>query len=1054
MFAAFGFAQERPEWDNVPVFKINVERPHATMMTYPTAALAGAGDRTQSPWFRSLNGNWKFNCSDKPASRPVNFYRQDFDDAKWRTIPVPSNYQLHGCDIPIYRNIVYPFPMDPNGPPVVPKDRNSVGSYRRVFTLPEGWAGRQTFLHFEGVDSAFYLWVNGQKVGYNEDSRTPAEFNITQYLKPGANLLAVEVYRFSDGAYLEDQDMFRLSGIYRNVFLWSTAAQHVRDFEIRTELDSSYREATLNVRADVVNHGGKLVAGSVTAELFDAAGKPVFAATTQKIQPGAAETAVSFSVPVGNPKKWSSETPYLYKLLLTLRDAAGAPLEVIPSTVGFRKVEIRDAKLWINGQVILLKGVNRHEHSPDTGHFVSRELMVRDIEIMKQFNVNAVRTSHYPNDPLWYELCDRYGLYVIDEGNIETHGYENDAKNRLSNAPEWGPLYLDRVQRMVERDKNHPSVIIWSLGNESGDGPNVAAVYQWTKQRDASRPFHYEGSIRSGGLNSDFNSWMYPPPQTALEYARSKPNMPMLLVEYTHAMGNSNGNLKEYWDIFYSGTNIVGGFVWDWVDQGIRQAVPAEYRASSGMQSFLAYGGWWENKAGLGNDNTFCQNGLVGADRNPHGGLWAIKYVYRYLHANAVDLATGRIKVKSWFDFINASELAEGRWEVKNGARTIASGLLAPLDIAPRAEKEFSVPLPAIQAEPGAEYFLNLSFVLKSNTTWAKKGHEIAWEQFKLPVSAPAPRMNAAQAPPLETWEQDNRAWFSGPDFSLVFDRRTGMIVSYTYKGTRLIELGPQPDFWRAMTDNDIGAYRSIMERPGDDRTTIMQWREAGASWQAGRAKIERLDARSARVTVPGKLTAVGASYSLTYTIYGSGDVIVEGAYQPGNSKLAMMPRFGMEFTLAPGLENFTWYGRGPAATYVDRAFERVGVNTSTVDAQWAEYARPQGNSNKVDVRWVALTNKEGVGLLAVGAPTLSVEAYHYTKRDIEDADYTFKLSRRPQVFLNLDLKQMGVGGIDSWSQNAHPLDPYRIPSRQPYSYRYRLSPISGDFAARAAQAF
>jgi beta-galactosidase len=314
--------------------------------------------------------------------------------------------------------------------------------------------------------------------------------------------------------------------------------------------------------------------------------------------------------------------------------------------------------------------------------------------------------------------------------------------------------------------------------------------------------------------------------------------------------------------------------------------------------------------------------------------------------------------------------------------------------------------------------------------------------------------MNAAQAPPLETWEQDNRAWFSGPDFSLVFDRRRGTIVSYTYKGTRLIELGPQPDFWRAMTDNDIGAYRSIMGRSGDERTSIMQWREAGASWQAGRAEIERLDARSARVTVPGKLTAVGASYTLTYTIYGSGDVIVEGAYQPGNSKLAMMPRFGMEFMLAPGLENITWYGRGPAATYVDRAFERVGVNTSTVDAQWAEYARPQGNSNKVDVRWVALTNKEGVGLLAVGAPTLSVEAYHYTKRDIEDADYTFKLTRRPQVFLNLDLKQMGVGGIDSWSQNAHPLDPYRIPSGQPYSYRYRLSPISGDFAARAAQAF
>ena len=573
------FTQDRPEWDNVSVYKVNVERPRATMMIYPSAALAREGNRARSPWFQSLNGSWKFHCSDRPADRPVNFYRAAFDDTKWRTIPVPSNYQLHGCDIPIYTNIVYPFPVDTDGPPVVPKDRNSVGSYRTVFTLPETWAGRRTFLHFDGVDSAFYLWVNGEKVGYNEDSRTDAEFDITKYAKPGRNLVAVEVYRFSDGAYLEDQDMFRLSGIYRDVYLWSAASQHIRDFEVMTDLDAAYRDATLRVKTSLINYGGKLAPGSVTMELADAAGKPVFPPQTQKIQPAGAEGEVSFSVNVSNPRKWSAETPYLYRMLLTLNDAAGAPVEVIPAAVGFREVEIRNSRLWVNGQVILLKGVNRHEHSPDTGHYVSRDLMIKDIEIMKQFNVNAVRTSHYPNDPLWYELCDRYGLYLIDEGNIECHGYGNDAKNRLSNDPEWGPLYLDRMERVVERDKNHPSVIIWSLGNESGDGPNVAAVFKWIRQRDPSRPFHYEGSSRSEGPNSEFYSWMYPTPERSLQLAKKRPDQPLLLVEYTHAMGNSNGALKEYWDILYSGINAVGAFVWDWVDQGIRQPVPAEYRS-------------------------------------------------------------------------------------------------------------------------------------------------------------------------------------------------------------------------------------------------------------------------------------------------------------------------------------------------------------------------------------------------------------------------------------------------------------------------------------------
>lgn len=1050
---AVAAAQPRPEWDDLAVIQVGAERPHASMMIYPTAALAESGEMAKSPWFQSLNGNWKFHCSPSPAARPAEFYRTNFDDSKWRTIPVPSNYQLHGCDIPIYTNIVYPFLQDENAAPVVPKDRNSVGSYRTTFTLPEGWKGRQVFLYFDGVDSAFYVWVNGQKVGYSEDSRTPAEFNITRHVKPGTNLVAVEVYRYSDGAYLEDQDYWRLSGIYRNVYLWSTADQHIRDFEVQTELDPQYRDATLRVRAEVVNYAGKLRAGAVALELLDPAGKPVFARQTQKIPPGAGETILSFSVPVANPRKWTAETPNLYRLLLTLTGAAGNTVEVIPANVGFREVEIRDGRLLVNGSPVLLRGTNRHEHDPDTGHYVTRESMIRDIVLMKQFNFNAVRTSHYPNAPEWYELCDRYGLYVIDEANIETHHYGLSPKNRLANDLAWQPLFLNRFERMVERDKNHPSVIIWSLGNESGDGPNIAAVFQWSKRRDPSRPFHYEGSSRAGGSNTEFNSWMYPTPEQVLAHARKRPEMPVLLVEYTHAMGNANGNLKEYWEIFQSGINVIGGFVWDWVDQGLRQPVPEAYRARSGKKTFLAYGGWWENAAGAGNDGNFCMNGLVDADRNPHPGLWAMKYVQRYLHATPVDLASGRIRIKNWYDFLNAGEIAEGRWEVKADGKPLASGSLPPLDLAPREEKEFRIALPPIQPEPGVEYWLNLSFVLRADTPWAKKGHEIAWDQFPLPVQAAAPVMKSAPTE-LEMWCQNRQAWFRGRDFTAAFDERTGTLMSYVYKGLKLLERGPLPDFWRPMTDNDLGAYRSIMSRRQAGSTDILLWREAGPSWRPSKVTYQRLNPQTVQVAVQGELEALGASYNVTYWIHSAGDIVVESAYRPSERRLAMMPRFGMQLVASPGLEDITWYGRGPAPTYVDRDFERVDVYRSTVDKQWIDFSRPQANSNKTDVRWVALTNSRGVGLAAVGAPVLSVEAYHYTHADIESADYSFRLTRRPEVYLNLDLKQMGVGGIDSWSLNAYPLPPYRIPSSEEYKYRFRLTPVEGDFAPKLREAF
>jgi beta-galactosidase len=1045
---AAALAQVRPEWDNPGVVHVGTEKPHATMMAYPTSELARTADRAKSPWFQLLNGTWKFHGSLRPSERPIDFYRTDYSDAAWGNMPVPASWQMHGFDVPIYTNIIYPFPQDASKAPAPPYEFNPVGSYRLHFTVPPAWKGRQILLHFDGVDSAFYAWVNGHKIGYSEDSRTPAEFDITAHLKAGSNLLAVEVYRFGDGAYLEDQDMWRMSGIFRDVYLWATPEQHLRDFEVKTNLDDAYRDATLVVKGALSNASEKLAKVTVTAALFDAAGAAYGKPATSTVEIGGkGESATEIAVPAANPRKWSAEDPYLYKLLLTVKGPAANVLEVIPQSVGFRRVEIKGGRFLINGRAILVKGVNRHEHSELTAKFVPVESMIKDIRIMKQFNVNAVRTSHYPNSPEWYDLCDRYGIYVLDEANIECHHYGNDIRNRLTNDPEWKTAYLDRVERMVERDKNHASVVIWSMGNESGDGPNAAAAYQWTKQRDPSRPFHSEGTTRHGGSNADINSFMYPTPESVKRIAAERPDMPLILCEYSHAMGNSSGGLKEYWDIFYSGTNAQGAFVWDWVDQGIRLPIPGEYKSNTSASTFLAYGGWWEDKTGIRNDNDFNNNGLVSADRVPHPGLYAIKYVYRNLHVSAVDLADGRIKVKNWFDFTNPKELAQGTWEVKAEGRTVASGKLPALDIGPREEKEFTIPMPKIDAQPGVEYWLNISFTLKHETSWAPLGHEIAWDQFALPVSKAKAEAKPSTAA-LEVKDGDETATISGKGFSVRFDKKAGVLTEYRYQGVTVLERGPVPDFWRAPTNNDRGAWKVFRAQAATNKSLDIElWREAGPRWDVKEVLVEKVDGSTVRVAVRAGLPVVGATYAMTYTVHGDGTVQVECSYKPGAEKLSMMPRFGTELVVAPGFENLAWYGRGPKETLIDRAFERIGVYQSTVDKEWVEYMRPQENGNKTDVRWVKLTNAAGVGIVATGGAPLNVTARHYTKTDMERAGYTFQMKRHPETYLNLDGAQMGAGGIDSWSPNAYPMTPYRLPSGEARSFSYTLKGVAAEVA-------
>ena len=1044
------------DWENPKVFDVNKEPPHATLTPYADVKSALLGDRARSPFVQSLGGSWKFHWVARPADRPVDFYRLDYDAEGWDEIPVPSNWQVHGYGLPIYVNIKYPF--SPAQPPRIPHDNNPVGSYRRTFTVPDDWNGRPVFLHFDGVESAFYVWINGQKVGYSQGSRTPAEFNVTPYLKPGENLLAVEVYRWCDGSYLEDQDFWRLSGIFRDVYLYCTPDLHVRDFSVQTDLDDAYRDATLKLGVKIRNYGTRPLAGQIEAVVVDpalepnqsagSAGSPSHGTTVRALfpplrksldVPPGEEVSLDFSQEVKAPEKWTAETPNLYTLLVVLKDPEDRPIEVIPCRIGFREVEIRDGQLLVNGKAVLLKGTNRHEHDPDTGHAVSRESMVRDIELMKRFNINAVRTSHYPNAPLWYELCDRYGLYLIDEANIESHGMGYGPAS-LAKDPVWKEAHLDRTIRMVQRDKNHPSVIIWSLGNEAGDGVNFTATADWIRENDPTRPVHYE---RAGsGANTDIICPMYPPPQRLIDYGSSPQTRPMILCEYAHAMGNSVGDLWSYWRPIYQYKHLQGAFVWDWVDQGLRKKIPAnrtvqdqsrpdrvdEAEAQAG--TFFAYGGDF-GPPGTPSDGNFCMNGLVAADRVPHPSLYQVKKVYQPVHIRAIDAARGQIEIENGYDFLDLDHLV-CEWEMKSDDDEGIGGELLVEGLAPGEKRTVSVPLPRLQPTAGVEYWLNVTFRLKEPTLWADKGHVVAREQFKLPMGGPKPPVELDKLPEVAVEQTEDSAVLSGKDFRLTFSKTDGVISSLKYRDVELIADGPRPDFWRAPIDNDRGNGMP-------DRCAV--WRNAGKNWQVEKVEVERQSPQTVAIRVSGKLPDVEASYQVTYRVFGSGDVLIDAAYQAGEKSLPEMPRFGMQMTLPGGFENLAWYGRGPQESHFDRKDGYpVGVYRGTVDEQFVDYSRPQENGNKTDVRWVALTDGDGVGLMAVGEPLLSVAARHFTHADLETAAHTHELTRRETIALNLDHQQMGVGGDNSWGARPHR---EFLLTEKSYRYQYRLRPIS-----------
>lgn len=1016
------YMNTRYDWQNPQLVARNKEPGHATSVPYADEEAALAGDRTASPYLKLLSGEWQFKVAPNPASVPEGFYKPDYDASGWDTIAVPGNWQLQGLDrgydVPIYTTSQYPFSIADL--PCVPADDNPTGAYRRTFAVPDEWRGRQIFLHFEGVDSAFHVWVNGEMVGYSEGSRLPAEFNITPVIRTGENTLAVRVYRWSDGSYLEDQDFWRLSGIYRDVYLWAAPAVHVRDFWVRTDLDEAYRDAVLKIRAKVRNYGDEDVAGySLEAKLLSADATPVFSEMISR-QVGVAsgaEVVLDLKQALSNPKKWSDENPYLYTLLISLKDVDGELLEVQSCRVGFRTVEIRDGQLHVNGVPILLKGVNLHEHDPDTGHTISADMMVRDIRLMKQFNINAVRTSHYPQDPRWYDLYDQYGIYVFDEANIESHG----VWDRLTKDPEWEIAFLERVKRMVERDKNHPCVIVWSLGNESGYGPNHEAVADWIHEHDPTRPVHYESATAqetykgaASAPHIDIVSVMYPPVEKIVEMAQTPgETRPLVMCEYAHSMGNSTGNLKEYWDAIATHKRLQGGFIWDWVDQGIRRVT------EQGVEWF-AYGGDFGDEP---NDGNFCINGLIWPDRKPQPALWEYKKILEPVRVEPVDLAAGKVRVVNKYLFSGFSGL-DISWTLSADGEVLQSGDLPRLDTPAGGSAVMTVPFRKPVLTPDTEYWLSVSFSLARDTLWAEQGHEIAWAQFKMPLDVPpGPRIFSAEMPALRLAESESEIMVRGEEFGLIFDKGTGRIASWQYRGEELVCQGPALNVWRAPTDNDVGAW-------WDEPQMVALWRGAGLDRlqeSVNEVKARQVNPQTIQINVRASSTAASdvaarlqdkarfdCAYS--YTIYGSGDVLIDTHVTPGDG-LPALPRIGLQMRLPGEYDNFSWYGRGPHETYADRKLgAKVGVYSGTVDEQYVPYITPQENGNKTDVRWAALTNERGVGLLVASDitdadhPWLNVSAHHFTTQDLTQAAHTYELKRRDDVTLNLDYAQSGLG--------------------------------------------
>ncbi|TLX74996.1 DUF4981 domain-containing protein [Labilibacter sediminis] len=1001
------------DWENPAVIKQNKMSGYA--WSFPFRSIENVNSFSDSPYFLSLNGEWSFNWAINPASRPIDFYKESYNTSEWDKIPVPSNWQMQGYGTAIYTNVKYPFKMDP---PFVPKEYNPIGSYVKEFEIPKDWGNSSVILHFGAVNSAMYVWVNGQKVGYSQGSKTPAEFDITPFLTKSINKLAVEIYRWSDGSYLEDQDMWRVSGIERDVYLYALPKKHVTDFFVKSGLSKNYKDGQFNVD---ISTSKSTINLSVLVELKDAKGSIIYA-EEKKIN----TLDTSFSKDLKKINKWSAENPYLYQVFITLKDVQGEVKDIRTTYTGFRSVELKNKQLLVNGQPVLLKGVNRHEHDEKNGHVVSPEDMLADIHLMKAFNINAVRCSHYPVDPYWYFLCDKYGLYVIDEANIESHGmgsWLNDGYSldkTLGNNPEWTQAHLDRTQRMVERDKNFSSIIIWSLGNEAGSGINFETSAAWIKERDDTRLVQYEQAWLED--YTDIICPMYFKMDDMEEFLKLDDHRPMIQCEYSHAMGNSNGNIGDYWDLIRREPQLQGGFIWDWMDQGILQT-------TADGREYWAYGGDF-GPEDVPSDDDFCLNGIVFPNRTPKPALWEIKKVYQSFWFKEVNLEKGIINIENENFFIS-TDYYNLRYEIKSEGDVVANGKLAlKKPIGAGESSDIKIPLD-FTASPGKEYFLNLLVEQKEQMGILEANHIVASEQFLLPVSI-SEVDREVEMPLLVKNEDDSKYFFSGKDFTIIFDKETGNISDWKYQGIDMMRRSLQPNFWRVPTNNDRGNWMQNRCTP---------WRSVEYDREITKMKVSQLDEGIFQIDVESALKTGTSPYNVTYKVKGDGSVDVDIEFVKGNDNLPELPRFGMNLIMPGSFNETEWYGKGPYETYQDR--ERaamVDVYKGAVIDQHTPYIFPQESGNKTNVRWIKVVNKNGVGFLITGDQLLNASTHHFTIDDLDNnlKNY-YEIPQRNITEVNIDLLQRGVGGDNTWGYDTH--EPYKLLEKS-YSYSFSIKAV------------
>ena len=1028
---------ENPEWENPEIFQINRENPRATFYTYPSNAEAlQNASWQQSPFYKSLNGTWDFYFAENPELRPSDFYKNNFSVAGWQKINVPSNWEMEGFGIPIYTNIVYPFPKNP---PFIQHDLNNVGSYKRAFEIDADWNNKDVFLHFEGVSGAMYVWVNGEKVGYSEGSKTPAEFNITKYVKSGKNDVAVQVLRWSDGSYLEDQDFWRLSGIERDVYVYAQEKTGLNDVKVLAGLKNNYKDGVFNIDLEIKNNTNKTESKTIQVKLLDGNKEILNFSKTATIPTGI--STISFKDNIANVKTWNAEFPNLYTILISDGTRSTA------LKTGFRTIEIKNSQVLVNGKAVLFKGVNVHDHDETTGHVISEALTMKDLRLMKENNVNAIRCSHYPKNPFFYRMCDEFGFYVIDEANIETHGMgttnqgldNNEAAKKIHPAylPQWKAMHLDRTERMYERSKNHTSIITWSLGNEAGNGENFYTTYDWLKQKDPSRPVQYEGA--TSYENTDIQVPMYWRIEQMIEYAENNPKRPLIQCEYSHAMGNSLGNFQDYWDVIEKYDIMQGGYVWDWVDQGI-------LTKNDKGESFWAYGGDLGG-AHLHNDANFCLNGVVNPDRTPQPELNELKKVYQYIKFHSENPENGEIKITNKYDFTNLSDY-ELRWELTENGVKKAEGILETIHLAPQKSVIVSLPLPNINLTKN-EYAINMYANARNEAALLAKGHLVAYEQFQMGIFKPADLVNNNNTNLIVKQDGDVFRLVNN-HISVGFNTKTGHMSHLDYGHGNMIVQGIKPNFWRATTDNDFGFNMPEKMKVWNQASTVQELKSFKLFVDEKEIALKNVLQRDALKTVKlvfeYHVPSVNGGLEMSYDIHENGSMVVKNQLKNINKDLPVMPRFGNNFIVKNDYNQVQWYGRGPHENYQDRNTSAlVGKYSATVSDLYFPYIRPQENGYRTDNRTVRFTNKSGQGIEIVkGTDTFSFSAHHQYNSDFDEGDikqqrHTTDVPVRDFVNINIDYKQMGVGGDDSWQ--AQPHDKYKIFPNN-LNYTYSIQPV------------